>query len=207
MLCETKVNSRRPVMWVVYLPNPLCQRLAKHVRFSIATMMVFTGCVAAVTCWFLPGSGVPTGGGSVPTMIMANDAGYFPAMERLSNFEEMLAWEARIPDYAPGSVPSSEPPEYIDFDQQDMLIVPLPSTNSTYQVVFRCLGRITIIHGERLDQGTYGQEFIVPNDTVVIFAERTFLRCLDSFVALGLLGIIATAYFRDRARNRQQTLG
>ena len=118
-------------------------------RFSITTFLMLTGCIGAAVFWFLPGTGV-----HVPPFVFMNDAAFVPATERFSNFSEMLEWERQnveydyVPSWASVGVLPSEPPDYIDYNREDLLVVPLESPDLAYDATTRCLGRLAMMDPE-----------------------------------------------------------
>lgn len=160
---------------------------------------MLTGCTGTAIVWFSPGTGV-----HVPPFVFMNDAAFVPATERFSNFSEMLEWERQMSqyDYVPswasvGALPS-EPPEYIDFDREDLLVLPLESPDLAYDAATRCLGRLAIIHGKRLAEGKCGQEIVVPKSSLVTYRSQWTLWGIDGVIVFLLVGAVSVSYLRDR---------
>lgn len=170
-------------------------------RFNFTTILILTGCIATGVFWFLSGTGVHP-----QHFVFTNDAAFVPSTERFSDFSEMLEWEKQMSkyDYVPswvggGELPA-EPPEFIHFDREDLLIVPLESLDLGCDATARCMGRLAIIHGKRRNEGKAGQQIVVPKGSLVTYISQWTLWGIDCAVVFLLVAAVGVSYLRDRKR-------
>jgi hypothetical protein len=168
-------------------------------RFSITTILLLIGCIATGTFWFLPGAGAHP-----LHLSFTNGALYVPSAERISDFREMLEWDEQMSPYDRIPIWVSreplKPPDCIDFDREDLLVVPLESAGLGYDATTRCRGALVIIHGKRRDEGKAGQMFVVPKESLVTYLSQWAQRGIDSAVVFLLVATVGVSYLRDRKR-------
>ncbi len=165
-----------------------------RIQFSLRTLVLLMTASTIVSWWWFPGSGTQC------LFSWGNDAGLF-RLERLTSFQELLDYDRRTPDFAPGAASPTAPPEYVNFKTHDILVVPHSYTPRNLASYARLGGRLVVIRGDHPEVGTEGGVVIIPKSATVVFWPGNALVLVDigvSCTAAALLLPIAYGHRRRR---------
>ena len=147
-------------------------------------MVALIALSCALLGWFLPGKV------DLSNRLLSNDANHWPDWHRLTNAEEYLQWHRGIPDntamFTTYSPPGTLP---INFQKSDLVIAPIPTEESMYRSVSsRLNGWITMVHGQRHNEGGLAQQISIPDHSALHFQPYSTALLADTMAIIGAIG-------------------
>lgn len=167
-----------------------------RIQFSLMTLVLLLTALAVVTWWWCPGVGTRC------SFHWGNDAGLFPRIERLTSFDDLRDYDERTPDFAPGAVALTEPPDYVNFKSQDILVIPRPRGARSLPSCARLAGRLVVIQSQLPDRGREGQVVMIPKSAMVVFWPGRSLAIIDAAVSCLPVALLLPRVFGLHQRRR-----
>jgi len=174
-----------------------------RIQFTLRTLGLFITVSAIVFWWWYPGIGTQCW-----FHRGRSRQGSFLKVERLTSLGDLVDYHDRMPDEPFGGTVPVETPPYVNFQAQDILLVPRPHGAHSLPTHVRLCGRLVVFRAEQPGDGDEGQEVIIPKVANVVFWSGNTLAILDVTVSSAALALLlAIPAGRLLVRRRHVTNG
>ena len=156
-----------------------------RIQFGLRTLGLFITVSAIMFWWWCPGIGTQCwfNLGNGPQ-------GSFLKVERLTSLADLIDYHDRMPHEPFGGTGPVETPSYVNFQTQDILMIPRPYPGRRLPAHVRLCGRLVVFRAEQPGGGDEGQEVIIPKAANVVFWPGNTLAVLDVTVSSAALALL-----------------
>jgi hypothetical protein len=103
---------------------------------------------------------------------------------------DLVDYHERMPKEPFAGTAPVEPPPYVNFQTQDILMIPRPHGARSLPAHVRLCGRLVVFRSEQPVDGDEGQEVIIPEAANVVFWPGNTLAILDVTVSSAALALL-----------------